>query len=44
MDAFLFSFNSVFPIFLVMALGYFLKHIGVINESFINIGTKLTLR
>ena len=42
MDAFLFSFNSVFPIFLVMALGYFLKHIGVINDAFINVGTKIT--
>lgn len=42
MDAFLFSFNSVFPIFLVMALGYFLKKIGVISDSFIKAGTKIT--
>ena len=25
-----------------MALGYFLKHIGVINDAFINVGTKIT--
>jgi len=42
LDAFLFSFNAIFPIFLVMTLGYFLKHIGVISEAFIAIGTKLT--
>ncbi len=42
MDAFLFSFNAVFPIFLVMALGYFLNHIGIINDNFIKIGTKIT--
>ena len=42
MDAFLFSFDAVFPIFLVMALGYFLYRIGVINDSFISVGTKVT--
>ncbi len=42
MDAFLFSLNAVFPIFLVMALGYFLKHIGVINDAFVAVGTKIT--
>jgi predicted permease len=42
LDAFLFSFNAIFPIFLVMALGYFLKHIKVISEAFIAVGTKLT--
>ena len=42
LDAFLFSFNVIFPIFLVMALGYFLRKINIINAKFIEIGTKLT--
>jgi malate permease and related proteins len=42
LDALFFSFNAIFPIFLVMALGYFLKYIGIISEAFISIGTKIT--
>ncbi len=41
MDAFLFSFNAVFPIFLVMALGYLLKRFGIISDAFIAVGTKI---
>lgn len=42
MDAFLFSLNAVFPIFLVMALGYALKKLGIISPAFIEAGTKIT--
>jgi len=42
LDALVFSFNAVFPIFLVMALGYFLRHLGIINDAFVAVGTKIT--
>ena len=42
MAAFSFSFNVIFPIFLVMALGYLLRRLGIINQKFVDIGTKLT--
>lgn len=44
MDAFIFSFNAVFPIFLVMALGYLLKKWGIISTAFVEAGTKITFR
>jgi malate permease and related proteins len=42
LSAFLYSFNAVFPIFLVTALGYFLRRINAVPESFVAAGTKLT--
>ena len=30
----IFSMNATLPIFFVMMLGYFLRHIGLIDESF----------
>ncbi|MDO4582214.1 MAG: AEC family transporter [Bacillota bacterium] len=41
MDAFLFSFNAVFPIFVLMALGFALKRLKVIDDNFIDTGAKL---
>lgn len=35
MDIFSFSFNAIFPLILVVSLGYFLKHINLLEEEFI---------
>lgn len=42
MSAFLYSFNAVAPIFLVTALGYFLRRVNAVSEAFVAAGTKLT--
>ena len=34
-------FGLVFPVFLIIALGYFLKRLGTINDSFISLSTKI---
>ena len=34
-------FGLVFPVFLIIALGYFLKRLGTINNNFINLSTKI---
>jgi malonate transporter len=31
----------VFPVFLIIALGYFLKRLGIINDNFISLSTKI---
>ncbi len=36
-----FTFQVVAPVFLIVALGYFLKIIGLINENFINLSSKI---
>jgi malate permease and related proteins len=40
MENLLFSFNVVMPVFLVVALGYFVKKIGLINDGFVNTAIK----
>lgn len=40
MENLLFSFEVTLPIFLVMALGYFLKRIGMLTEGFVKIANK----
>lgn len=40
----IFSFNVIMPIFLVMAVGYFSKEIGLINEKFINAAVKFNFK
>lgn len=40
MDIFLFAFNGVFPLVLVVALGYFLKRIELIDDNFIKQANK----
>ncbi len=35
MDSFIFSFNVVFPIFILLSLGYFLSRIKLVNSSFV---------
>jgi predicted permease len=41
MSNLLYSVNVVLPIVLMMALGYFLRRIGMITEGFIAVSTKL---
>ncbi len=41
MENVLFSINSIAPIFILMGLGYFLRHIGVFGEGFIDTATKI---
>lgn len=43
-DAFLFAANAVLPIVLIIALGYILKRIGLLNQAFLDVGNKLTFR
>lgn len=43
-DAFIFAANAVLPIVLMIALGYFLKRIGLFSSEFLNVGNKLTFR
>lgn len=43
-DAFLFAANAVLPIVLMIALGYFLKRIGLFKREFLDVGNKLTFR
>ena len=41
MENFLFSFNNVAPIFIIIFLGSFLKKKGIINDGFANAASKL---
>lgn len=41
MENLLFSINAVFPVFLIVALGYFLRRKQVINDNFVDISTKI---
>lgn len=43
-DAFVFAANAVLPIVLMIALGYFLKRIKLLNQGFLDAGNKLTFR
>lgn len=40
LDIFLFSFNAVMPIVLLIVLGYFLKRIKFLNDNFISVANK----
>ena len=43
-EAFLFAANAVLPIILLIALGYFVKRIGLLDTDFFNAGNKLVFR
>ncbi|MGN1341127.1 MAG: AEC family transporter [Oscillospiraceae bacterium] len=43
-DAFVFAANAVLPIVLLIALGYLLKRIGMLQKPFLDAGNKLTFR
>lgn len=44
MDAFSISVNAVAPIFLMMVLGYLVKHVGIIDNNFVQKATKFVFR
>ncbi len=44
MDNLIYSLNATMPIFLVMAVGYILRRIGMVNEEFINVANKLCFK
>ncbi len=43
-DAFIFAANAIFPIILMIVLGYLLKRSGMLTKSFLDVGNKLTFR
>lgn len=43
-DAFIFSANAVLPIVLLIALGYLLKRVGMLQKPFLDEGNRLTFR
>ncbi|MGN1422938.1 MAG: AEC family transporter [Oscillospiraceae bacterium] len=43
-DALIFSANAVFPIVLLIALGYLLKRAGMLQKPFLDAGNRLTFR
>lgn len=43
-DSFLFSLNATVPVFAVMVIGYFLKHRGLLNESFAKVADKFVFK
>ncbi|QWB99717.1 AEC family transporter [Mycoplasmatota bacterium] len=44
METLLFAINAVLPIIILMAVGYFLKHIKFINDSFLSIANKFVYK
>lgn len=44
MENFIFSLNVTVPIFLVMALGWALKQIGMLDEHFVSVGNKFNFQ
>ena len=44
MDVLAFSLNAVLPIVILVALGYVLRRIHLMNDDFLNIGNKLVFR
>ncbi len=43
-DAFIFAANAIFPIILMIVLGYLLKKVGMLNQNFLDVGNKFTFR
>ena len=41
MQNLIFSLSLVAPVFLIVALGYFLKKLGMINENFVTVSSKV---
>lgn len=44
MDSFIFALTAVFPLFALMALGYFLRRKNIINKNFVETSNKLVFR
>ena len=43
-DSFIFALNAVTPIIAMVAIGYFLKRAGALNEAFSKVGNRLVFR
>jgi len=44
MNTFLFAFNAVAPLCLMMALGWFLRHRKIVDDAFLKNGNALIFR
>lgn len=44
MDSFIYSLNATVPVFIVMAVGYLLRRIGLINEGFVSVANKFVFQ
>ena len=44
MENFIYSINVTMPIFLVMVIGYILKQIGMLNDTFVTVATKFNFK
>lgn len=44
MDSFVFALNATMPVFLVMVIGYFLRRIHLLNESFCAVADKFVFK
>lgn len=44
MDNFIYSLNATVPIFLVMAVGYFLRRIHLLNDNFVTVANKFNFQ
>ena len=40
LDSFVFALNATLPVFLIMALGYFFRRIGLLNEAFCTVADR----
>ena len=44
MSSFIFAFNSLMPIILLIGFGFLLYKFNFLNDNFVNIGNKLVLK
>jgi hypothetical protein len=44
MDTLLFAINAVLPLIILLAFGYFLKHINFLNDEFLKVANKFVFR
>lgn len=44
MENFIYSVDATFPIFLVMVIGYILKQIGMLNDSFVTVANRFNFK
>jgi predicted permease len=44
MEYFLFTLNTVFPVFIIIFIGFLLKKINFINEDFISVSSNLVYK
>lgn len=44
MDSLIYSLNATIPVFLVILIGYFLKHAGMLNDGFVKTSNKFNFK